>query len=625
MCRPETAGSEGNTKKSGTASSSTSDDGNGNEPNKVATEPSTISSPTATATAANVTENTTAQKPQPLRLRRQKRDKEGEYTLASTSATTAIAPPKKKKKKSSKALKKHGKDNPSGGLESLIPSLIGVAVLVMAVMAQRGFRGRASVAGIDLGTTNSVICVQRPSKGVGVIDCVKDPLTNSPIIPSVVSIYDLQREKGDIKVGPSSKTKTLLDPHPTRVVVGHAAKRRIDTHPHQTLYNAKRVLGRPYNDFAVEDLRREVEFRVEEEQLQSQSQNNDGKAGRESTPPLPLEALFRVDQDVALSPQQVGGYVVNFLMGLAREFLGHDNVKSAVLAVPAKFDAHQRRRTFEAFKLAGVKVARVLEEPTAAALAYGLHKKEGVEKILVYDFGGGTLDISILHVSEGYCDVMGSDGDDRLGGADFDVLVAHLLAQQHSSVLENFAAYGDHDSIINNNKVEDMAESLASSCSRITDDIPLCSVSSFHTLGEKMKISLSQQQYQQQETNGQIEEDSIIARSKCLALPPFTAEVKSSSLQSLCESLYGETLEVSLGEYNKVCQTLFDRSVVPATRLIEDLTLQIEEIDEIVMVGGTTRMPQIRELVRQAFPKAQLNTHIDPDVTVAYGAASVID
>ena len=211
---------------------------------------------------------------------------------------------------------------------------------------------------------------------------------------------------------------------------------------------------------------------------------------------------------------------------------------------------------------------------------------------------------------------MGSDGDDRLGGADFDVLVAHLLAQQHSSVLENFATYGDHDSIINNNKVEDMAESLASSCSRITDDIPLCSVSSFHTLGEKVKISLSQQQYQQQETNGQIQEYSIIARSKCLALPPFTAEVKSSSLESLCESLYVETLEVSLEEYNKACQPLFDRSVVPATRLIEDLTLQIEEIDEIVMVGGTTRMPQIRELVRQAFPKAQLNTHIDPDVTV---------
>ena len=314
----------------------------------------------------------------PQRLRREKRDKDGEYILLSDAGLDSGPPKKKKKKKVSKALQKHGKDNPSGGLEALVPSLIGVGVLVMAVMAQRGFRGRASVAGIDLGTTNSVICIQRLSKGVGVIDCVEDPLTGSPIVPSVVSVYDLHREAGEIKVGPSSKTKTLLDPHPSRVVVGHAAKKRIDTHPHQTLYNAKRVLGRPYGDTAVEELRREVEFRVEQEQVR-----DDDDDTREN---LPLESVFRVDSTVALSPQQVGGYVVNFLVGITRDFLGHDNVKSAVLAVPAKFDAHQRRRTFEAFQLAGLKVARVLEEPTAAALAYGLHKKEGVEKILVYDF-----------------------------------------------------------------------------------------------------------------------------------------------------------------------------------------------------------------------------------------------
>ena len=314
------------------------------------------------------------------RVRRGKRDKEGEYTLTTTfSASTVLKSPKKKKKKSSKALKKHGKDNPSGGLESLVPSLIGVSVLVMAVMAQRGFRGRASVAGIDLGTTNSVICIQRLSKGVGVIDCVEDPLTGSPIVPSVVSVYDLQRESHEIKVGPSSKTKTLLEPHPSRVVVGHAAKKRIDTHPHQTLYNAKRVLGRPHDDSAVEDLRKEVEFRIEKEVRRFEDEDSGGKE-------MQLESVFRVDHGVDLSPQQVGGHVVHFLIGLARDFLGHDNVKSAVLAVPAKFDAHQRKRTFEAFQLAGVKVARVLEEPTAAALAYGLHKKEGVEKILVYDF-----------------------------------------------------------------------------------------------------------------------------------------------------------------------------------------------------------------------------------------------
>ncbi len=335
------------------------------------------------SSVGNTTQNedvNTKRIPKQPQRRRGKRDKEGEYKLK--LVTAKLPTKKKKKKKMSKALKKHGKENPSGGLESLVPSLIGVSVLVMAVMAQRGFRGRASVAGIDLGTTNSVICVQRPSKGVGEIDCVEDPLSGSPIIPSVVSVYDPVREASEIKVGPSSKTKTLLFPHPTKVVVGHAAKKRIDTHPHQTLYQAKRVLGRPHDDAAVEELNKEVEFIVEREPERPPPTESDGR----KIEALPLESVFRVDDSVALSPQQVGGHVVNFLVSLAREFLGHDNVKSAVLAVPAKFDAHQRRRTFEAFQLAGIKVARVLEEPTAAALAYGLHKKEGVEKILVYDF-----------------------------------------------------------------------------------------------------------------------------------------------------------------------------------------------------------------------------------------------
>jgi hypothetical protein len=211
---------------------------------------------------------------------------------------------------------------------------------------------------------------------------------------------------------------------------------------------------------------------------------------------------------------------------------------------------------------------------------------------------------------------MGSDGDDRLGGADFDTSVAHHLTQQHSSVLENLSAYNNNNSNNMDSAThdDDMAELLASSCDRITDDLPLCSVSSFHTLGEKVKISLSEQQ--QQQTDGETQQEFIVARTKCLALPPLTAETKLSSLESMCESLYEETLEMTLEEFDEVCNPLFDRSVIPATRLVEDLTLQMKEIDEIVMVGGTTRMPQIRELVRQAFPDAQLNTHIDPDITV---------
>lgn len=481
----------------------------------------------------------------------------------------------KKKTKQSKSLQRHGKDSPSGGIEALIPSLIGVAVLVVSVMAQKGFRGRASVAGIDLGTTNSVICVQAPSKSVGEIDCIKDPSSGSPIIPSVVSFL----EPHERKVGPSSKIPSKLIPHPSYVVVGQKAKQRIDSHPQHTLYNAKRVLGRPPVDSAVRELRQEVEFTIVEDEVTD-------------------EVAFQVD-DYTISPRQVGSYVVHHLIQITKEFLGHENVKSAVLAVPAKFDSLQRQRTMEAFKEAGVTIARVLEEPAAAALAYGLHKKDGVEKILVYDFGGGTLDVSILHVAEGYCEVMGSDGDDRLGGADFDAAVASVLSKKHAKVLENLASYP-----IN-------AEELSAICPQVSETMPICSVSSFHTIGERLKITLSQ--------------TGTTAQVQCLALPSSYIATDKGSPSAICSQLIPTDLSLSLDEYNSAAAPLFERSILPMTRLLNDLTLTHDEIDEIVMVGGTTRMPQIRDLVRNEFSSAQMNTHIDPDLTVAYGAASVID
>jgi molecular chaperone DnaK (HSP70) len=511
------------------------------------------------------TETPKSRAPTNNRPRRGKRDKEGKYVLK------PVSPPKKKKPKKSKALLRHGKDAPSGGIEALVPSLIGLGILVISVMAQRGFRGRASVAGIDLGTTNSVICVQAPSKSVGEIDCIQDPITGSPIIPSVVAFL----QPHERKVGPSSKIKSNLVPHPSHVVVGQIAKQRIDSHPHHTLYNAKRVLGRSPSDPAIKNLRHEVEFSI----LDSET-----------------EVAFLVD-DLLISPEQVGSYVVHHLIQITKSFLGHENVKSAVLAVPAKFDQLQRQRTVEAFRNAGISITRVLEEPAAAALAYGLHKKEGVEKILVYDFGGGTLDVSVLHVSDGYCEVIGSDGDDRLGGADFDAAVAGLLAKRHAQVLSNLASY------------EVDAEELPASCSKVTDELPLCSVSSFHTLGEQLKISLSS--------------DGDTAHAECLGLPP--TDGNAESVQLICDQLSVQPLSLSLADYDKAVNPLFERSILPVTRLLKDLTLRPDEIDEIVMVGGTTRMPQIRELVREAFSSAQLNTHIDPDITVAYGAASVID
>jgi molecular chaperone DnaK (HSP70) len=243
---------------------------------------------------------------------------------------------------------------------------------------------------------------------------------------------------------------------------------------------------------------------------------------------------------------------------------------------------------------------------------------------------------------------MGSDGDDRLGGADFDAAIANYLTQQHSQLLTHLSGYhhddddGGNNSNSNSNNID--IEALVSSCDRIsTTDmnsaaLPLCTISSFHTIAERLKIELSQKTTTTT-TTAAVEGDdatTIVVSASCLAVPVKSSSSSSSSakdragsdtytLQSICNSLYIQELQLTLEEYNSISKPLFDRAILPVTRLLKDLTLQPTDIDEIVMVGGTTKMPQIRTLVGEAFSAAQLNTHIDPDITVAYGAASVID
>ena len=383
------------------------------------------------------------------------------------------------------------------------------------------------------------------------------------------------------------------------MVVGQAAKRRIDSHPHHTLYHAKRVLGRPATDLAVATLRAEVEFGVFDRR------HDDG--GVE----------FRVpDTPVPITPRMVGSYVVHHLVRMAHQVLGHGNVKSAIICVPAKFDTRQRQETILAFRNAGIAVARVLEEPTAAALAYGLHRKEGVDYILVYDFGGGTLDISLLHVSDGFVDVMGSDGDDRLGGSDFDDMIAKFLLQDRggATVVQRVTLVLQllQSSLQPPLDLEDV---LSLRCPAL-QEIPLCTVSSFHTLGEQLKIGLSE---------GYHPEEDISMTAQCLGLSTERGSNIDWTIESFCESLEPISLTLHSSEFSTISQPLFNRAIVPVERLLNDLDIQSSDIQEIVMVGGTTRMPQIRTLVQATFPDSQMNIRIDPDLTVAYGAASVID
>lgn len=559
---------------------------------------------------------------------------------SSTSYKTII-----KKKKKSRMASKHADDTKSGGIDALLPTIACIIILTFVIMVRLGFRGRATVAGIDLGTTNSVICVQSQSSssgssstggGGGEIVCIPDTTTNSPIVPSVVSFLDEHRHRS------YRLTKTEKEyhigwkygagrPHPVDVMVGHNAKLRIDGHLHQTIYHAKRIIGREIDHNSVISLQDEIDFTIVDDgtglaafHIPYHLPPTADVTAATSTVTTNAKSVTSTTTPAAiLSPSEIGSYIIHHLMTLTHSYLGHANIRSAVIAIPTKFEPSQRDATIRAYEMAGIKVVRILEEPTAAALAYGLHKREDVQYVMVYDFGGGTLDVSVLYIGEGgYIDVLGSDGDERLGGADFDASVARWLLEEQNGweYVEGVAASVSTivDGISSGKQVEEdkimmnVEDVIEESCPKLKET-PLCTISSLHTLAERMKISLS--------------EGGAVVDGECYRLPPSMDVSKDlpSTTKALCDSIVKVKLTLTLEEYDRMVQTLYNRSLLPIQRLLKDLGLRKDEIDEVVMVGGTTRMPQIRELVRIELEKDKLNTHIDPDLTVAYGAASVID
>mmetsp|Transcript_26997 Transcript_26997/g.59989 ORF Transcript_26997/g.59989 Transcript_26997/m.59989 type:complete len:645 (-) Transcript_26997:807-2741(-) len=644
MCS-ETPEDEGKSSRSSSSSKNKAVPPLTHEPSSVDDTTTASARATSTMTTTNSNSNTTAsakpssKRSEPAQIRRRsKRTKQTDVASLrrhNAAARTAVSsssssPSQPRSKRRSRAKAKHDADKTSGGVQAILPSLAIMGVLAFAVMARMGFRGRADVAGIDLGTTNSVVCVQSPTTtkdggGVGKIECIPDPASGSPIVPSVVSFFDHAPGSGGGGGSGRSGSGESFSPN---VVVGHEAKLRIDTHPHHTLYHAKRVIGRSFEHDAVSSLTEEVEFNVSPAPREEESDNDRSAAGDNADDSV----VFRVPYHstaadgtstykyLNVTPPKVGSYIVDHLISITQQFLGHENVRTAVIAIPAKFDAAQRIATVKAFTDAGVKVARILEEPTAAALAYGLDKKDGVNHIMVFDFGGGTLDVSILHVSDdGYVDVMGSDGDNRLGGADFDAAVAHALlekdegdkvVQRLTDSLEAIESRLKKEGIVD--AEDDLEELLAEGCP-VLEKVPPCTLSSFHTIGEKMKIGLSAYA----NGGGMVEE-------VCLGLSAED-QSKPDTVSAFCSALKPVKLTLTSKEYDAAVVDLYRRSMLPIQRILNDLNLKTDEIDEVVMVGGTTRMPKIRDLVRQELGVESLNTHIDPDLTVAYGAASVID
>jgi molecular chaperone DnaK (HSP70) len=377
------------------------------------------------------------------------------------------------------------------------------------------------------------------------------------------------------------------------VAVGRAAQALVDDPSAVTVYEAKRIIGRVFADNT--ELAKEGTGRPF-----SVVPAPESAAGDASAAWFDLSAV--AGHEPAVSPQAVGTHIITELQRMAAQYLGHTQVRAAVIAVPAKFTAQQRQATAQAFRQAGLAVARMLEEPTAAALAYGLQSRPDVHYVLVYDFGGGTLDVSLLYISEGSVQVMASDGDDRLGGGDFDRAVTALLLQKlgTAAVMPNAAATAD----------------TAAAAAECGCDAPLCTPHALRAVAERTKRELSFA-------------DSVTAQccyntaAAAAAAGSSTTATAANTAADSCAGWQRAEVTVQRSEFEATCSDLFKRAVASVDRLLEGSGLEASDIDEAVLVGGTSRMPRVRSDLKQRLELDKLNTHIDPDVTVAFGAATV--
>ncbi len=366
------------------------------------------------------------------------------------------------------------------------------------------------VIGIDLGTTNSVVAVMQ-GKDVEVIVNEEGARTT----PSVVG-WD---EKGE-------------------VLVGQVAKRQSITNPEHTVYSAKRFMGRKETE--VQEEARRVPYKV------AKSSNGD--------------AAFNV-RGKTVAPPEVSAHVLRKLKQAAESYLG-EAVTDAVVTVPAYFNDTQRQATKDAGKIAGLNVRRIINEPTAAALAYGLDKKKD-ETIAVYDLGGGTFDISILEVSENLVEVKSTNGDTHLGGDDVDQRVMDFLIEEFKR----------------ENGIDLAKDKMA--LQRVRD------------AAEKAKIELSATQ----ETTVNL---------------PYVSMANNSPLHM--------NIKVTRAKLEQMIDDLVQRSLDACGRAMKDAGLRSDQINEVVLVGGSTRIPMVQRKVKEFFGK-EPNRSVNPDEVVAIGAA----
>lgn len=370
---------------------------------------------------------------------------------------------------------------------------------------------KEKIIGIDLGTTNSCVAIMEGGEPV-----VIQNAEGSRTTPSIVGFADKEAR-----------------------LVGQVAKNQAITNPTNTVRSIKRFMGRRFSE--VQDEMKVVPYKV----IRS---GTDG---------------MKVETDHgSFSPQEISAIILQKMKKTAEEYLGHP-VSRAVITVPAYFNDEQRQATKDAGRIAGLEVERIINEPTAAALAYGLDKKNKNMKIAVYDLGGGTFDVSVLELGDGVFEVKSTNGDTHLGGDDFD----HAIMQW---MMEEFKKESGIDVSKDRMALQRLKESA-----------------------EKAKIELS----------GTLQSQ--------INIPFITADASGPRHMNMT---------LSRAKFDQLTKSLVDRTRGPCENAIRDAGLSAKEIDEVILVGGSTRIPAVQELVKQLFGR-EPNRSVNPDEVVAVGAA----
>lgn len=394
-----------------------------------------------------------------------------------------------------------------------LAAFITAGFLVSSVIAAEEAVKLGTVIGIDLGTTYSCVGVYKN----GHVEIIANDQGNR-ITPSWVAFTDTER------------------------LIGEAAKNQAAMNPDRTVFDVKRLIGRKYED---KEVQRDVKL------LPYKIVNKDGKPY--------IQVKIRDGEIKVFSPEEISAMILLKMKETAEAYLGK-KIKDAVVTVPAYFNDAQRQATKDAGVIAGLNVARIINEPTAAAIAYGLDKKGGEKNILVYDLGGGTFDVSILTIDNGVFEVLSTSGDTHLGGEDFDQRIMDyfikLVKKKHNKdISKDNRALGK----------------LRREC-------------------ERAKRALSSQHQVRVE------------------------------IESLFDGVdFSEPL--TRARFEELNMDLFKKTMGPVKKALDDANLQKSEINEIVLVGGSTRIPKVQQLLKDFFDGKEPNKGVNPDEAVAYGAA----